>query len=130
MRSRIALLLLLATPLLPACSGDAIYAACEASDDCEVPDDAAGVCLDKGGEGFCTWECAADADCDYDDEADAYGEDISRICASFEDEPSMYCFPPCDEGADGDGDAACPVGLTCRSTGGGDENRKVCFPAD
>ena len=40
----------------------------------------------------------------------------------------MYCFPACAEDAE-DGEE-CPPGLNCRSTGGGSDNRQVCFPED
>jgi hypothetical protein len=95
------------------------YAPCEQAEDCVdlVPQDAEGVCLDKSGEGFCTWSCEADEDCEAPDGR-------SRVCASFESSEGMHCFPSCED----TGEAACPEGFSCRSTGGGDDNRKVCFP--
>lgn len=106
---------------LMACGGgdDGIYASCEVADDCveSIPEDADGACLDKGDEGFCTWQCAVDDDCS--------AAEPSFVCASFENEATTYCFPSCDEGDD-----VCPSGFGCRSTGGGSDNRKVCFPEE
>jgi hypothetical protein len=110
---------------LAACGGPDVYAACEGPADCDVPAEAEAVCLDKSGEGFCSWECSVDADCDYASEEEEAR--WARVCASFEDEAGTFCFPSCDEGADEE-DEVCPGGFTCRSTGGGADNRKVCFP--
>jgi hypothetical protein len=103
--------------------GEDLYLACSAPEDCEVPDDVEPVCLDKSGEGFCTWGCAVDDDC-----AEASDEDVDFICASFESESDMHCFPSCEDPSDADN--PCPSGFECRSTGGGSDNRKVCFPND
>jgi hypothetical protein len=108
--------------MLVACGGgddEGLYAACEVADDCaaDVPDGEEAACLDKGDEGFCTWRCDADEVCSDADEA--------FVCASFESEADRYCFPSCEEGDD-----ACPPGFGCRSTGGGADNRKVCFPEE
>jgi len=107
--------------LVGACGGgdEGLYASCDAAGDCdgEVPEGADAVCLDKGDEGYCSWGCEVDADC-----SDA---DPALVCASFESEAATYCFPGCDEGDD-----ACPPGFGCRSTGGGADNRKVCFPEE
>ena len=97
--------------------GDDEYAACEVPDDCAVPDGATAECLSKGDQGFCTWKCGTDPDCDYDE------EEYTRVCAPFESNDEKYCFPDCEGGDD-----LCPEGLSCRSTGGGNENRKICFP--
>jgi hypothetical protein len=35
------------------------------------------------------------------------------------------CAEPTEDDEDG-----CPDGTSCRSTGGGSDNRKVCFPSD
>lgn len=115
--------LFLAAALVCGCGGDEVYAPCEAPADCEVPSEADPVCLDKSGEGFCSWECAVDDDCDFDGGDGSY----ARVCASFESEPGTFCFPSCDEAAE-DEDEVCPRGFSCRSTGGGADNRKVCFP--
>ncbi|MFT5682083.1 MAG: hypothetical protein ACI8RZ_003001 [Myxococcota bacterium] len=104
--------------LLAGCSDDdPIYDTCTEPADCVVPEEATAVCLEKSDEGYCSWECAVDGDC-----AEDTG-DSDRICASFESDDAMYCFPSCED----DGES-CPDGLSCRSTGGGSENRKVCFP--
>jgi hypothetical protein len=96
------------------CGDDDLYPPCEVADDCEVPEGRSAECLPKGEDGFCTWKCGADSECDG-------AEDGARVCAPFESTEEQYCFPPCD------GDA-CPEGFGCRSTGGGNENRKICFP--
>ena len=97
------------------------YAVCEQVEDCAelVPEGAEAACLDKSGEGFCTWSCEVDEDCESADASE-------RVCASFESEAGTHCFPSCE--GEGDSERACPEGLTCRSTGGGSDNRKVCFP--
>jgi hypothetical protein len=95
--------------IIAASCGDDPYQPCDAPTDCDVPDGKAAACL----KGVCSWGCSADGDCS--------GGDTTLLCASFENTDAKYCFPPCD------GDA-CPDGLSCRSTGGGNQNRKVCFP--
>ena len=100
------------------CGGADFYAPCDAAEDCAVPDDAEAECLDEGDQGFCTWACGDDGDC-----ADAVDTDYDFVCAPWESEAGMHCFPSCE----GD-EEACPPGYGCRSTGGGSENRKVCFP--
>ena len=104
--------------LAAGCSGDKEgYTSCSEPADCSVPADAEAVCLDKGGDGFCSWLCSTDEDCQTDTGSGSDG----YLCASFEDEAARYCLISCEEDAD-----ACPDGLTCRSSGGGSENRKVC----
>jgi hypothetical protein len=102
--------------LFVAC-GEPLYAPCDVADDCPPGDGGDAACLEKSGAGYCTWTCASDDDC--------AGAAADSVCASFESEDEMYCFPSCAADA-----AACPPGMTCRSTGGGVENRKVCFPED
>lgn len=107
---------------LLACGGrDEVYAACDEPDECEVPDGAEAECLDKSGQGFCSWVCEDDGDC-----ADDPDEDYDFVCASFESEPGLHCFPSCEDA--GDSGTGCPPGYGCRSTGGGSDNRKICFP--
>lgn len=121
-------LLLLSATLLAACGGkdDGIYDTCETAEDCTAPDDLEPACLDKGDEGYCTWGCSTDDDCMGGDTAsDGDDSGLERVCASFESEAGSYCFPSCEED-----ETACPEGMTCRSTGGGSENRKVCFPEE
>ncbi|MCB9741397.1 MAG: hypothetical protein H6741_29740 [Alphaproteobacteria bacterium] len=113
--------------LLAGCGDELGYETCDVADDCSevVPEDATAACVEKADSGFCSWECDVDDDCATD--AD---EDFTRVCASFESSPELYCFPSCEESADSDGAEACPEGFTCRSTGGGSDNRRVCFPSD
>src|SRR5262245_34520679 len=101
--------------------GSPIYAPCGAAEDCAVPSSVDAECLTAGNQGFCTWSCEVDADCAWDE--DAY----ARVCSSFASEPGLPCFPSCEDDPQGE-PVACPEGYTCKSTGGGDENRKVCFP--
>lgn len=123
--------------LAVACKGDGdtdggefagVYDACEVSEDCEglVPEDAEGQCIGQldDGSGFCTWSCVDDMDC-----SEEFDEDFDYLCASFESEAGKYCFPGCrEDDPDVPEDEVCPPGYECRSTGGGAENRRVCFP--
>ena len=72
------------------------------------------MCLDQAEAGFCTWPCVADEDC----------EEVhpDYLCTSFEDEDGFFCFAGCSD------ERACPPRFTCRSSGGGAANRKICFP--
>ncbi len=117
------MLTLTTVALLAGCGGsdEDLYRTCEQPDDCEVPEGFTAECLDKSGEGFCTWECDVDDDC-----AEADDEDFGYVCSSFESEEGKSCFPSCDDPEDADN--PCPEGFGCRSTGGGSENRKICFP--
>ena len=115
---------------LAACSGKDdssvdLYRTCAAVEECtDHPTGADAACVDKGGEGFCTWSCTTDADCTL--EAD---DGWDYVCASFESSEGLYCFPSCrDDGEESE--ASCPGTLGCRSTGGGSDNQKVCFPSD
>ena len=109
--------------LLLACGGpeETAYNACQEPEDCEVPEGAEAVCIEKNSEGFCSWSCMVDDDC-----AEDTDEDFDYVCASFESETALYCFPSCQE-VDSGGEE-CPPGYGCRSTGGGNDNRKICFP--
>jgi hypothetical protein len=98
------------------CDDDGEYQECAAPADCEVPEATTPACLPKSGTGFCTWECTSDQQCTDDAEGAPY------ICSPFEETPGSYCFPSCEGGA------ACPDGYGCRSTGGGSDNRQICFP--
>ena len=102
-------------------SGTDAYRPCDAPEDCEVPEGEEAVCLDKAEQGFCSLECGEDSDCEGVDE-----DEFDYVCASFESEAAMYCFPACAQDAE-EGEE-CPGDLTCRSTGGGSDNRKMCFP--
>jgi hypothetical protein len=89
------------------------------------------VCLDKVQGGYCTHHCQTDADCcAVEGECDpAY--DLDYVCGPFESTGEKYCFISC-EGQE-DGNAYCQEwahhDFNCRSTGGGNENRKVCVPS-
>lgn len=100
-------------------------------------------CIDKVTGGYCTHKCQTDADC-----CAVPGEcktTLKQVCASFENEDEKYCFLSCEDediarGTDAglseagtvDGDDYCHANANrefgCRSSGGGSENRKVCFP--
>jgi hypothetical protein len=107
-----------------ACGGGDLYAPCDEPEQCSdlVPEDATAECVDKEGGGFCTWSCTEDAGCDGDQD-----DDWDFVCSPFESNPGMYCFPACNEDGEDDLDE-CPPGYGCRSTGGGADNRKICFP--
>lgn len=106
--------------VVAACGGHEVYRPCEQPADCEAPDTFEPVCLEKGEVGFCTWSCDDDTNC---------GSVDGFVCSPFESVGGAFCFPACDETAEKERDA-CPHGFTCRSTGGGAVNRKVCFPAE
>jgi hypothetical protein len=108
-------------------------------------------CLDRVTNGYCTHTCNDDSDC-----CAAPGEcrtGVKQVCAPFTNESATkYCFLSCETGdisaaiaanADAgyyDGGAAdggvenaycqsyASIYATCRSTGGGKQNRKVCIP--
>lgn len=133
---------LAAAPLATGCGGggDNTGRECQSADECfpEVEGDLNGgeaICLDRTPEGYCTHGCTQDADCCALD-----GEcrtDIRQVCAPFESTGMMMCFLSC-EAADledagyQDADSYCndlaARNFTCRSTGGGGLNRRVCFP--
>jgi hypothetical protein len=95
-------------------------------------------CLTQLQNGYCTHTCTTDADC-----CAAHGEcmtGFNEVCASVESSPSLYCVLSCDAAdvaaAPNAGttdpttyckDWANPT-FTCRSTGGGSQNRKFCGP--
>jgi hypothetical protein len=108
-------------------------------------------CLDRVPNGYCTHLCNTDDDC-----CAVPGEclrGLKQVCAPFESTGKRMCFVSCEDddirraieehGSEGyyDGgavesgsseDAYCrsyaSVYATCRSTGGGAANRKVCIP--
>ena len=111
---------------LGACGGEDIYASCDEAADCGeiAPDSAEPECVPKENWGFCTWSCTEDSHCSEDGD-----EDYDFVCASFEEQTGKFCFPSCrEEGTEEE--EVCPDGYECRSTGGGSENRRVCFPND
>jgi hypothetical protein len=92
-------------------------------------------CLTKVTGGYCTHLCTQDSDC-----CAAAGECSAghpEVCAPFENQPQQYCFLSCEQ-ADvsaagmSDSTAYCQkyanATFTCRSTGGGANNRKICSP--
>jgi hypothetical protein len=111
--------------------------ACVTADDCyaEVVDgelSSEAICLDKAVDGYCTHACATDEDC-----CAAEGEcaaDAHQVCSPFESTGQTMCFLSCEDDDVGDGDPEdyCQRGagrdFTCRSSGGGSDNRKICFP--
>jgi hypothetical protein len=125
---------------------DETGAACEAPSDCypDVPEgELAGeaLCLDQIRGGYCTHLCESDADC-----CSAEGEcnsEIAQVCSPFESTGQNMCFLSCEDedlvAAPGDEG---PVDeqefcqreagrdFTCRSSGGGAANRKICVPGD
>ncbi len=109
--------------LTVACGSTDFYAACEAAAQCEslVPESATAQCVEKEQGGFCTWSCQSALDCagDADDEWEF-------TCAPFESSPGLYCFPHCNQEVSDN--LACPEGYGCRSTGGGADNERICFP--
>jgi hypothetical protein len=109
------------------------------------------ICLDKVPNGYCTHLCTQDTDC-----CAVPGEcktGLVQVCGPFTSTNQNQCFLSCEDadvnkaiaaqapngGYDGgtvDGgsreDAYCKAyasaAFTCRSTGGGKTNRKVCLP--
>lgn len=92
-------------------------------------------CLSKVPGGYCTHKCAADTDC-----CAAPGECATghpQVCSPFTNDVQKYCFLSCEEAdvqAAGsvDANAYCSefanTNFQCRSSGGGNQNRKVCTP--
>jgi len=110
-------------------------------------------CLTKIPNGYCTHVCNDDSDC-----CAAPGEcrtGVKQVCSPLENQPEKYCFLSCEQAdintaiaanADagyydgGNPDAgsvdtqycksyAAPS-TECRSSGGGNKNRKVCIPKE
>lgn len=108
-------------------------------------------CLSKVENGYCTHTCKDDREC-----CAVPGEcrtGVKQVCASFENQPEQYCFLSCEDediqraidankntafydggvtDAGSVADAYCQsyagASTSCRSTGGGRANRKVCVP--
>jgi hypothetical protein len=108
-------------------------------------------CIDKVTNGYCTHTCTQDTDC-----CSVPGEcrtSVKQVCSPFENQPAQYCFLSCEDddiakaiaaNADAgyyDGgavdagtiaDSYCRsfagTSTSCRSSGGGSNNRKVCIP--
>jgi hypothetical protein len=93
------------------------------------------VCMDRVPGGYCTHICTQDSDC-----CAVPGEcrtAFPQVCSPFESLPDHYCILSCedvvlaDAGAT-DANVFCATyahaGFSCRSSGGGVTNRKVCVP--
>jgi hypothetical protein len=95
-------------------------------------------CLTQLQNGYCTHTCTSDVDC-----CAVPGEcrtGFKEVCASFESSGQMYCFLSCsaaDVAAAPDAGTTDPTtycqdwasaSFTCRSTGGGAQQRKFCGP--
>jgi hypothetical protein len=91
------------------------------------------VCLTRVPDGYCTHTCQTDSDC-----CAVKGEckdGLPQVCAPFESTGGKYCLLSCEASIvskDVDDNAYCQenanAAFNCRSTGGGNENRKVCVP--
>ncbi len=93
------------------------------------------LCLDRVPSGYCTHTCAADTDC-----CAVPGEcktGFPQVCAPFESSGQKMCFLSCESALVASGDAGDPnaycgihtsAAFSCRSSGGGSNNRKVCVP--
>jgi hypothetical protein len=93
-------------------------------------------CLTQLQNGYCSHTCQSDADC-----CAVVGEcstGVSEICAPLQSAPQTYCFLNCDAASipasagTTDPNVYCqrfanPT-FTCRSTGGGANNKKFCGP--
>ncbi|MCC6337832.1 MAG: hypothetical protein IT380_28035 [Myxococcales bacterium] len=142
MTSRFLILALAAGGFLACSSGTNTGTKCTSASQCYPGLDAGAlsgpaVCLDKAPEGYCTHECATDADC-----CALPGEcqpGFKQVCSPFESTGKNYCFLSCEtadiaasDAGITDANAYCArfsaQSFTCRSTGGGSANRKVCFP--
>jgi len=107
-------------------------------------------CITKVTNGYCTHTCTKDEEC-----CAAPGECLSgvkEVCSPFENQGAQYCFLSCedadiakaivanadagyDAGPDGGtADLYCQTfagaSTSCRSSGGGSKNRKVCIPKE
>ncbi len=94
-------------------------------------------CLSRVPGGYCTHLCTTDADC-----CAIPGECTSgfkQVCSPFESTGQMMCFLSCEKADIAAADAGaiddtvyCQTyankAMSCRSSGGGSANRKVCVP--
>lgn len=135
-------LIMAAASLLIACDDDDGLAEntgrpCAVPEDCypEVtPGDLSGdvVCLDRTEQGYCTHHCETDEDC-----CAIAGECKTpepQVCAPFESTGMRLCFLSCENDDIGNWESSdycahfAGPGYGCRSTGGGSDNRRVCWP--
>jgi len=93
------------------------------------------VCLTKPAGGYCTHTCTTDLDCCAVPGECANGR--TEVCAPFSSTEGKHCFVSCEDtsvaaAAAASADALCVSAagpsFSCRSTGGGSENRKFCSP--
>lgn len=104
-------------------------------------------CLTKVTNGYCTHTCVQDSDC-----CAVPGEcrsGVKQVCSPLENQGDQYCFLSCEDDdmrralaatvdaggapdAGASADEYCRVyagaATSCRSSGGGSKNRKVCIP--
>ena len=121
--------------------------ACKVAADCYQTFDAqslkgAPYCIDKVTDGYCTHECQTDDDC-----CAIPGEcktKLKQVCAPFESTGKNVCVLSCESADINAGNDAgftdagtdpnnyCQKNISsqfsCRSTGGGSNNKKACFP--
>ena len=120
-----------------------VGAVCEVDTEC-FPDVAEGEllgeprCLTRVRSGYCTHLCETDSDC-----CAVAGEcksTLPQVCSPFESAEGKMCLLSCED-ADVEGDPEAEDAndfcqrnaswdFSCRSSGGGSENRKVCMPTD
>jgi hypothetical protein len=91
-------------------------------------------CLTPPATGYCTHTCNVDTDCcAVSGECNGY----PQVCSPYQSTPDKYCFLSCEQvdladAGVADANAFCTkyaaLGMACRSTGGGSQNRKVCMP--
>jgi hypothetical protein len=93
------------------------------------------VCIDEVPGGYCTHVCVDDGDC-----CAIPGEcrtNFPQVCSPFQSRPGKHCFLSCEpadiaDAGIADENAFCQrfahASFNCRSSGGGDLNRKVCVP--
>ncbi len=111
---------------------DGVGSSCTSADQCYLDLDekvvGAAVCLDRVQGGYCSHQCQSDGDCCAVEGECPNGKE--QVCGPFESAGQMLCFLGCESQKDGDAYCASYAGegFTCRSTGGGATNRKVCVP--
>ncbi|MCU0654174.1 MAG: hypothetical protein MUF64_02420 [Polyangiaceae bacterium] len=121
-------------------SPEFVGAVCKATSDCfsglASPVKGEVQCLDRVRGGYCTHTCETDADC-----CAVEGEcktTLRQVCSPFESTGQKMCFLSCEDedlkasGESTDEQVFCQqqasTDFTCRSSGGGKENRKICVP--
>ena len=114
--------------------------ACQVPADCYPGLDQASLqgeveCLTRVSNGYCTHHCTQDLDC-----CAVPGEcpnGFPQVCSPFESGDELTCFLSCEEvdivnAGFSDATAFCQANanaaFSCRSSGGGSKNRKVCVP--